>query len=71
MNKGMKYFTEGLVAAFVLAPRVPVQAITPVEIEQRPVGNAAQHWERVGQKMTIGAQDIKNDLNINRKLNSV
>lgn len=72
MNKGVKYLTEGMIAAFVLAPRVPVQAIKPVEIEQRPVGNAANHWEAVGRRMTLGTQEISNDLNINPlKLNSI
>ncbi|ENU57351.1 hypothetical protein [Acinetobacter guillouiae] len=63
MNKGMKYFTEGMIAAFVLAPRVPVQAVKPAEIEeQRPAGNSAKHWETVGKRMTTGTRKIKCDL---------
>lgn len=60
----MKYFTEGMIAAFVLAPRVPVQAVKPVEIEElRPVGNSAKHWEVVGKRMTLGSKQILRDLN--------
>lgn len=63
MNKGMKYFTEGMIAAFVLAPRVAVQAVKPVEIEeQRPVGNSAKHWETVGKRMTADTRKIARDL---------
>lgn len=63
MNKGLKYFTEGIIAAFVLAPRVPVQSVKPVEIEdQRPIGNASKHWEFVGKRMTAGTKQIESDL---------
>lgn len=62
MNKGMKYFTEGMLAAFVLAPRVPVQAIEPATIpNHRTVGNASKHWESVGKSMTTSAKKIQKD----------
>ena len=65
MNKGMKYFTEGMIAAFVLAPRVPVHAIKPVIIEeQRPIGNAARHWEVVGHRMTKKKKKIEAELKL-------
>lgn len=58
----MKYFTEGMLAAFVLAPRVPVQAIEPATIpNHRTVGNAAKHWESVGKNMTANARIIKKE----------
>lgn len=63
MNKGMKYFTEGMLAAFVLAPRVPVQAVEPVVIKEHlPVGNAARHWQVVGQHMKVGTKVIISEL---------
>lgn len=59
----MKYFTEGLLAAFVLAPRVPVHAVEPAKMEdQRPVGNAAKHWEAVGRNMTVTTNNIAREL---------
>lgn len=63
MNKGMKYFTEGLLAAFVLAPRVPVHAVEPAKMEDpRPIGNAEKHWEAVGKNMTKATNRIACDL---------
>lgn len=63
MNKGMKYFTEGLLAAFVLAPRVPVHAVEPAKFEdQQPIGNAAKHWETVGKRMTVSTKKISCEL---------
>ncbi|WOE40698.1 hypothetical protein [Acinetobacter chinensis] len=73
MNKSVKYFTEGLFAAFVLAPRVPVQPVKPVEIERNTViGNAAKHWESVGLRMTEGTKTISLELSDSQtKLNSI
>lgn len=73
MNKSIKYFTEGLIAAFVLAPRAPVQAVEPIGIDhQVMVGNAAKHWESVGKKMSLETSKISNELNLkNPYLNSL
>lgn len=73
MNKRMKYFVEGMMAAFVLAPRVPVQAVEPVVIkEYTRIGNASKHWEVVGKRMTSGTKQIEYELSTSHpKINSI
>ncbi|PKD80250.1 hypothetical protein [Acinetobacter radioresistens] len=73
MNKRMKYFVEGMIAAFVLAPRVPVKAVEPVVIKEHiPVGNASKHWEVVGKRMTSGTKQISAELSTTHpELNSI
>ena len=66
MNKGLKYFTDGILSAFVLAPRVPVQPVEPAEMKSYKVsvGNSSKYWEKVGQKMSIEANQISQDYHI-------
>lgn len=73
MNKRMKYFVEGMIAAFVLAPRAPVQALEPVVLKQHvPIGNASKHWEVVGKRMTSGTKQISHELKTKHpELNSI
>ena len=73
MNKRMKYFVEGMIAAFVLAPRVPVKAVKPAALKEHvPVGNPSKHWEVVGKRMTAGTKQITCELkDTHPELNSI
>jgi hypothetical protein len=63
MQKRFSHFLEGMISAFAVTPVVPVK---PVELTQMQVtsGNAAQHWQTVGLRMSAGSQQIKSELRV-------